>query len=166
MTRVNVERLRELLHYAPISGVFTWKVYRGRKAKAGDIAGDTSNSRGYRHIMIDGKSYKASCLAWLYMTGDWPSADVDHRDTDRLNDKWGNLRLATKSQNAANRSKPSHNTSGFKGVFLRKDTGKWSARISVRYRHIYLGCFETAQEAHEAYAAAAHQYFGEFARAA
>jgi hypothetical protein len=167
MTRITVERLREVLHYEPTTGVFTWLVYRGRKAKAGFVAG-TTGAQGYRQIIVDGAHYKANCLAWLYMTGKWPTGDVDHRDTDRLNDKWGNLRKATRSQNAANRKRHHNNSSGFKGVHFRKDRASrpWAASIGVNYHRHHLGFFETAQEAHAAYVAAAIKHFGEFARAA
>lgn len=166
MSRVNADRLRSLLHYEPDTGVFTWKVYRGRTAKAGDVAGTATNAQGYRCIMVDQTSYKANCLAWLYMTGEWPETDVDHRDGDRLNDRWGNFRLATRSQNCANRKKHSNNSSGFKGVHLKRASGKWAATICVNYKIHYLGSFETPEEAHESYVSAAQKYFGEFARSA
>lgn len=164
---ITAVRLRELLHYDPETGIFTWRVNRGRMAKAGFVAGTTS-LQGYRTLRIDASQYKANCLAWLYMMGKWPNADVDHRDGDRLNDKWGNLRLATRSQNAANRKTHSNNNSGFKGAHFRKDrrTRRWAASICVNYNQIHLGFFDTPEEAHAAYVIAAQKHFGEFARAA
>jgi hypothetical protein len=85
---------------------------------------------------------------------------------DRANDRLANLRLATSSQNAANKKKHSNNTSGFKGVHLRKGTSRWAAAIRVGQKRIHLGFFSTPEQAHAAYAAAAKEHFGEFARSA
>jgi hypothetical protein len=100
------------------------------------------------------------------MTGSWPLIDVDHRDTNRGNDRWENLRLATSSQNAANGKLRSTNKSGAKGVHYDKARGKWVARTMKDYRHIFLGRFGSIEEAQAAYAAASSEVFGEFAKAA
>jgi len=111
------QRVRFLLHYNPETGVFTRRVpVRAQpKAQAGDVAG-YRNPQGYIKIRIDGIQFMASRLAWLYQTGTWPLAIVDHRDGNRSNDAWDNLRLATRTQNNCNRGKQRVNTSGFKGV--------------------------------------------------
>lgn len=98
------------------------------------------------------------------MTGDWPPDDVDHRDLNKANNKWTNLRLATRSQNVANGARRTDNRSGFKGVTRRGN--KWEARIRAGGLLHYLGLFETTEAAHEAYCAAAAKLHGEFARAA
>lgn len=156
--------------YDPESGEFRWRGTlsgRGRNAKvaAGVLAG-CLDTRGYRIIGLDGKLYRAARLAWLYMTGEWPAARVDHEDLSHANDRWNNLRLATPSQNAANAGVWKSNTSGFKGVSLERRTGRWVAQISCDRRHIYLGSFDAPEEAHAAYVAAAKKHFGEFSRAA
>jgi hypothetical protein len=89
---------------------------------------------------------------------------VDHRDLDRTNNRWNNLRRATRSTNAANTRRQRNNTSGFKGVYPHHKTGRWYAQIRKDGRGYYLGSFATPQAAHEAYAAAARELFGEFAR--
>lgn len=91
-----------------------------------------------------------------------PSEKVDHRDLNGLNNCRYNLRLASSSQNAQNRTKYRNNTTGYKGVHLTR--GRWQARIIVNYKHISLGCYDTPEQAHEAYCKAAQKYFGEFAR--
>jgi hypothetical protein len=103
-------------------------------------------------------------LIWLYMTGEWPSDDIDHRDRDGLNNRWANLREATRSQNLANRCAQVNNAIGVKGVCLERATGRYLAYIKVAGRTIALGRFGTAEEASRAYMAAALQHFGEFAR--
>ena len=88
---------------------------------------------------------------------------IDHRDGDRANNRWDNLRCATRSENNANRALQRNNCSGFKGVSLK--SGKWRARIRKHGRLFALGVFQTPQAAHAAYVAAARRLFAEFARA-
>lgn len=89
---------------------------------------------------------------------------VDHIDTDSLNNRRANLRLATISQNNANRKRPKNNTSGYKGVYWDKKSEKWAAMISVDGRLRRLGSFDDPKDAYEAYCTAAKEYHGEFAR--
>ncbi len=89
--------------------------------------------------------------------------DIDHIDGNRLNNQRGNLRLATRSQNAANSKVPSNNTSGSKGVAWNEATHSWRAHIKVHEKLIYLGLFDTVKAAAFAYKIAAKRYFGEFA---
>lgn len=165
---ITQERLKQLLKYSPDTGLFYWRVDRGGK-RAGAIAGVVRPS-GYVAIGIDDKLWRAHQLVWLYMTGEWPPSFIDHRDLDRANNRWSNLRLATKSQNMANMGTPKHNSSGFKGVSRYRageSYGKpWQASIRKDNRSYALGQFATKEEAHAAYVAAAERLFGEFARAA
>jgi hypothetical protein len=158
---LTAERLRHVIHYDPVSGLFTWVMSRGT-AMAGNRAGSVHKPTGYRLIRIDGIKYRCARLAWLYMTGDWPPVEVDHRDLNFDNDRWLNLRAATQSQNSANRRRLRNNTTGHTGV-RRRRTG-WQARISVERRLITLGTFMTITEASAAYRAAKVEYFGEFGR--
>jgi hypothetical protein len=159
-------RLHEMLLYDGSTGDFTWRVRRG-KAHVGSQAGSlTRNGCGgtYRHIKVDGRLYKSHRLAWLYVYGRWPEADIDHIDGDGTNNRIANLREATRSQNCRNKSKQSNNKSGFKGVHWCANERKWRALIYVGGQKKSLGMFKTAEAAHEAYAAAAQQYHGEYAR--
>ena len=90
---------------------------------------------------------------------------TDHRDGDGLNNRRANLRLASKAENGRNSRMKSRNTSGFKGVHLHKETGKWRARISTGDKHVSLGLFATPEDAHAAYAKASAELHGEFSRA-
>jgi hypothetical protein len=161
------ERLKELISYDPLTGVFLWLVDRGGK-RAGDVAG--CRKRTYIAISVDDRIYRAHLLAWFYMTGEWPDPFVDHRDLDKHNNVWTNLRLATKSQNMANVGLIKSNKSGLKGVSRYRagePYGKpWQAQIQKDGRTIYLGHFATREEGHAAYVAAAEKFYGEFARAA
>jgi hypothetical protein len=128
----------------------------------GDRAGSLY-SNGYRNITIDGKRYGEHRLAFLYMTGKWPAKLVDHRDLNPSNNGWDNLRSANWSQNNAN--KHTRNRLGAKGVKQHATSGRFEASIRIAGKRRYLGTFDTVAEAAAAYATAANDAFGEFARA-
>lgn len=158
-------RLKYLLHYDPITGIFTWLQYRGGTARVGSVAG-TIGGRGYRYIFVDNRQYRDHRLAIFYMTGSWPLEQVDHVKGDRSDCRWEKIREASSSQNMANRKVGSNSTSGFKGVSFRKREGRWCARVQCGKKRHELGLFDTPELAHAAYVSAANEYFGAFARAA
>jgi len=92
-----------------------------------------------------------------------PDRQVDHVNRDGLDNRRSNLRLATPSQNQWNRERRSDNRTGFKGVFAHK-SGKWQALIKANRKHIYLGLFDSKEDAARAYDLAALLLHGEFAR--
>ena len=156
-------RLLECVIYDPDTGSFTCKIHQYKsKYHPGDILGSKS-SNGYLQIYIDGVPYLAHRLAWLYFYGEIPEHDIDHKDTDRLNNKINNLRKATRSQNLQNQSVKPSNTSGFKGVSFNKQKNKYEARIRVNGQRIRLGFYDSAEDAGRAYEEAAKLYHKEFA---
>lgn len=161
LANLSAERLRELLHYDETSGIFTWKRHK-YKSFIGRISGN--NHEGYVRITIDGSTYYAHRLAWLYVHGSWPSATIDHWDLDKSNNAINNLRDATHSQNCANVGTKSGNKSGYKGVSKQPNGCGWFARIRHNRKSIYLGNHKTAEEAHEAYKSAAAEIYGDFSR--
>lgn len=163
MSILSREDLVGLLHYAPDSGDFTWRVRPAAGVPEGSVAGTTLKS-GYRSIRIGRAGYRAHRLAFLYMTGHWPAGDVDHIDGDRANNRWANLREATRSQNMANRGATRTNPTGTKGVCWDEQRHGWRAAITVDRKRIHLGIFGDAAQAQEAYWLAARQHFGQFAR--
>lgn len=102
--QLTVVQLKELLHYNPETGVFTWARSVGQRARIGRVAGSKVPS-GYIKISVSKRVYSAHRLAWLYMTGSWPENEIDHVDNNPSNNAFSNLRAATKSQNAQNRGK-------------------------------------------------------------
>ena len=158
---ITSSEVRELLSYDPATGEFRWRRSR-RGLFAGTVAGNT-RAPGYRVIMIDGRTYYAHRLAWLYVHGGWPAYDVDHIDGDKDNNAISNLRQATVSENIRNRGKLSTNTSGVKGVCWNKKLGKWQASITLHRKQISLGYFDSIDDAARAYADAAYRLHGEFA---
>lgn len=158
-------RLLEVLSYDPETGEFV-RIQRTTNAvRVGQRAG-WLNPNGYRYIEVCGERFLAQRLAWFYVTGEWPPHEIDHKDCDRNNNRWSNLRKATRTQNSHNsRLKPS-STTGYKGVYFDKRYGKYAAKIRHHYTRLSLGYFDTAEEAHRAYVAKSTELYGEFARAA
>jgi hypothetical protein len=158
---ISVADLKAALHYDPDTGVFTWISSTGPRAVVGVTAGTTTME--YVWIKLHGRTYAAHVLAWFYMTGEWPSDQVDHRDGDTRNNRWGNLREATPQQNSSNRKVRYDSPFGITGVYASGK--KFIARINAGGEQIHLGTFDTVAEAANARAFAARDIFGEFARA-
>ncbi len=157
------ERLKSLLHYDPLSGAWTWVRSRGSVA-AGKICHYPGNEK-YLDIQIYGIAYKAHRLAFLYMRGAWPTEDSDHRDGNKNNGEWDNLRDASPSQNAMNAIMGPKSKLP-KGVTFRADMGLFRARIKTCGGRKTIGYFDCPAAAHFAYIIEADKIFGEFARAA
>ena len=146
------ERLREVLHYDPETGVFTWLVRTSTRIKVGDVAA-AADGRGYIVIGVDGVLYKSHRLAFLWMTGEWPPQFVDHINGVRDDNRWSNLRPATRSENNQNvRRARAGNRTGLLGVCRYRK--RFKAQIRVDGRNLCLGTFDTPEQAHEAYLAA------------
>lgn len=160
---LTAEYLRERVHYDPETGVFTRAVPGGNipiESEAGRASKRKDNT--YVTIQINGRRYGAHRLAWLYMTGEWPPALVDHKNTDRQDNHWDNLRCATRTQNNWNSNAGIRNTTGFKGVSLKR--GKYRARLMVNGKSTQLGTFDTPEAAHAVICAERTKQQGEFAR--
>jgi len=162
MTELTQEQLKSALHYNPETGGFTRLISTSSRANVGDIAG-TVMSIGYIEIMVKNKKYYAHRLAVLYMTGKWPSNQVDHINRTRDDNRWCNIRESNQSENCGNSSLRKDNTSGFKGVSWYNRDKKWEAGIMFKYKHIYLGRYKEKKDAAMAYNDKATELFGEFA---
>lgn len=89
--------------------------------------------------------------------------DTDHINGNGLDNRKANLRNSTKAQNQYNSKRPTHNTSGFKGVHFCNRQKKFIARIKVMGKLIHIGSFQTAEDAFSARCAAAERLHGGFA---
>lgn len=143
--------LKAMLHYDPDTGFFTHLRTSG-KAKAGNRAGAV-NWQGYVELRVLNKLFKAHQLAWLYMTGELPPKPLtlDHINGVRSDNRWCNLRLADRYQQTWNTTHHHDNQSGLKGAWPCKTTGRWQSLLNDGDNRIWLGRFDTAQEAHEAW---------------
>ena len=157
-------RLKELLHYDPDTGVFTWIANRQRPDMIGKVAGCAQN-QGYILISLDDEKHKGHRLAWLYVHGEMPQF-IDHKNRVKGDNRISNLRVATKSQNEQNKDLRSSNTSGKTGVYWSIAAKKWQAYIRFDGKMKYLGIFEDKEDAIAARRVAEAKYFGEFASAA
>jgi hypothetical protein len=147
------------MRYDRRTGVFFWLIRRGRAAP-GDIAG-CLDVWGYWIIGIDWEKHRRGRLAWFYVHGEWPEGELDHEDLIKHHDWISNLRLATQTQNNANRRTYRNNKSGFKGIYFW--AGRWRAMIRLDRRGIHIGMYDTPEEAHAAYCIKARELFGDFA---
>jgi hypothetical protein len=148
-TILTQQHLKTILHYDPVTGVFTWNIRPKQYISIGSIAGYTRPD-GYVDIKINNSNYKAHRLAWLYVHGNWPTCRIDHIDGNQSNNRIANLRDASSSENAQNRKRKSvDNKSGYLGVSRKYN--KWQALICIKGNRFYLGAYETPELAHYAY---------------
>lgn len=150
MPELTQSRLKELLHYNPDTGAFTW--ISKSHAYSNDCIGNEAGwyRGGYLYIGIDNKQPAAHLLAWLYMTGAMPEDQVDHQNHKKDDNRWSNIRAATNKINGRNLPFPARNTSGFVGVTWRKSDKTWQAAIKVDGKSIYLGRFDKKKDAIDA----------------
>lgn len=140
---------------------------QGGLIPTGSKAGSVETAKyNYKRIVLsvrrDGKQrmYRAHRVIWLLMTGSYPSGNIDHIDGDATNNRWDNLRIATQSENMANRSKQKNNTSGYKGV--SKHGSNWRAQLEIGGKKVIIGTYKTPEEAYQMYSAVSQQHNGEF----
>lgn len=119
------------------------------------------NDRGY---VVSGARVNGKALRMhRFLTSAPEGTEVDHINRNKSDNRRSNLRLATKDQNQWNRPRMKTNSSGYIGVYLHKDTGKWAAILSIGNRNRHLGLFFTPEEAASARDAAVLSHRGEFA---
>lgn len=156
-------RLKEVLSYDPLTGVFVSISQPGKRADLLGAVVGVGTATSYGHITIDGRSYKAHRLAWLYMHGVWPTDLLDHENLNKGDNRFKNLREADRSQNEQNKLPRCHNTSGVTGVYWNKCASKWQAYIKLDGRVRYLGIFVSFDEAAATRRKAEIDLFGDFA---
>lgn len=156
--------LREVFDYEPDTGLLLWR--RDRiKVKSGQRVGWFDKKDGYRYAYLDAITRKEHRFIWAYVTGEWPR-EIDHANGVRSDNRWSNLRVATRSQNRANSRLPKNNTSGHKGVYWSVSCGKWVAMLGVNKKRKTLGRFSVLEDAVRTYEEAAKRAFGRFYREA
>lgn len=149
--------MKDKLAYDPNTGIFTWRTAHGQRCKIGAPAG-TLHPDGYVVIETGGKGYRAHRLAWYFMTGEWPSGQIDHIDGVRHNNRWANLRDVSAQLNTQNqRGATKRNKCGFLGVYPHVTAGKWRAQITANGKKTHIGLFDSPELAHAAYVSVKRQ---------
>ncbi len=100
----------------------------------------TIDNNGYAVVNVLGTKFQAHRLAWLFVTGNWPTGDLDHKNTNKLDNGFENLREVTHSQNMQNASLSKRNKTGIKGVSYHKASGGYQADIrsnGVKYNKYF-----------------------------
>ncbi len=157
---ITQEYLKSILHYDPETGVFMW--IEAKKGRQLETPIGSKNYKGYLLLYINDRLHRCHRLAWLYMTGKWPDNHIDHINNIKNDNRWSNLREANNQLNHYNLLKPKNNTSGAKGVRKLK-TGKYQARIKYDQKEIYLGVYNTLEEASNVYLNKAKELAAQFA---
>ena len=160
---LTAQYVRSIFDYDPQTGILTRKkcdLYHPQKV--GKPAGFRRVDGGIG-VKINRREYRAHRIIWLIMTGEWAETEIDHRDRDPSNNRWANLRLATRSQNAANQKLFKTNKTGFKGVTVDPKNGRYRACIVFKGKKYHLGQFATAEKAHAVRYIWAKELYGEFA---
>ena len=123
------------------------------KHKVGTQAGRIQK-KGYRELAVNGVRILEHRLVWLWKHGVYPKGQLDHKDRCRTNNHIDNLHEANQLINGKNLTIKSNNTSGINGVrqegFYKNGDEKWSAKIKVNYKTIFLGNYRNKQSAIEA----------------
>lgn len=175
-TKIPIEKLRSLLRYDPETGMLFWrerpsglfKLVRDANAWNARFAlkeAFTQTSKwGYKVGLISGLPYRAHRVAWTIQTGAWPKNDIDHVNGNRPDNRFCNLREATRSENNRNTSARSKSTSQFLGVCWTTERSKWLVRAKINGRVRHIGSFKSEIDAARAYDEVARKHFGDFAR--
>lgn len=179
MSSLTTAYIRECLDYDPKCGSLmwrrrprihfktegAWKLFLARHA--GRVAGSL-DAYGYQTVKINGKRYKAHRIAWALIEGidfdDVPS-EIDHINLRKNDNRADNLRPATGSENCSNTAVRADNSSGHKGVDFHSGNDKWRARIMKNGKSVFLGWFNSVEEA-EAARSKAQSLHGEYGRLA
>jgi len=163
--KLTIDEVRARFNYDADTGIISYKIAPPNQSQrlVGVEAGyirDTKYGK-YRVVKIGSAAVYVHRLAWFWVFGVWPSGLIDHKNGDKLDNRWENLRPASQSQNKSNGERYANNTSGYKGVTQMKN--RWRAQITFKQRVYYLGLFDTPEQAHEAYVAKATELQGQFA---
>jgi len=154
MKELTQNRLKELLHYNPDTGIFSYKIRggKGKRLTCGHM------HEGYMRMTVDGKRYMTHRLIWLYVYGHLPKEQIDHKNQNKSDNRISNLRAVDARGNCKNRPLRKDNKSGFNGVCWIKRLGKWASQVNNGHTNVTLGMFLNKEDAINARKAADVQY--------
>lgn len=155
---ITQELAHELFEYR--EGALYWKVKPSRGVEVGDKVGYI-HPTGHRRFMYKRKGYAVHRIIWLMHYGDMPS-EIDHKDTDKLNNSIENLRIAN-NRNQQNVGLRLDNTTGSKNVYWNKIAKKWAVIVSAGKKRHNLGYFKDLELADLVATMAREKYHGAYA---
>lgn len=160
MLELRYEEVARLFTYDREAGVLYWRIRDRNTIRRKYVAGSSKGTRdGYRQVNIKGKKYKAHRIIMMLCFGHIPeNAEIDHINHVRDDNRLCNLRFVTRSENRKNQSVSSKNTSGVTGVYFSKAKKQYVAQICVDWKVIYLGSYDTLEDAAEARRQADRKY--------
>ena len=138
-------RLRQVLDYNPATGIFVWRLKLKHSKPIGSVAGTLRGN--YLQIGIDRRRYYAHRLAWFYVTGCWPTKQIDHINRSGLDNRIDNLRDVSASTNCRNTKR----TNSYGQGVARNRGATWRAQIHINDKSVFLGNYLSAAEAETAF---------------
>jgi hypothetical protein len=137
--------LQQILHSDLNTGIWGWKqAFRHSPQLVNQQAG-TLTRQGTRRLQINGRSYYAHQLAFLYVLGKWPKGEIDHINHKPDDNRWSNLKESNSHEKSCNRRKPKSNTSGYRNVSWQKRKQKFESKIQVNKKPVHLGVFKSLE---------------------
>lgn len=174
MKTMDIECLKSLISYNPLTGEFFWK-FRSREefnsdrifkswnsTYSGKKCGSLTNK--YLTVRVKNSMYYCHRLAWAIHFGEWPEDDIDHINMDKTDNRISNLRLVSRGQNMANMRATKANKSGFIGVHWAKREGRWVSSITIDHKCKFLGHYDDPVSAAKAYNEECAKVHGDFAK--
>ena len=165
---LTIEIVRELLHYNPNTGDLFWKERplkyfknevdarkwnhrnAGKKAFTCTIRNKKYDTLKSKQGSIFNKKYYAHRIIWLYYYGRWPKHQIDHINHDATDNRIINLREVSGFENQKNRTLNKNSKTGHTGVSWYENLNKYRARIKINSKTIWLGSYDSLEEAVEA----------------
>jgi hypothetical protein len=163
MKKHTYQEVSQVLEYNPSTGRFHRKINTSANGRVGLVKGYINNA-GYRKTSVLDYQYYDHHLAWLLHYKEWPQKQIDHINNNKSDNRIKNLRLATVSQNAMNRSFQKNNISKEKCIHWKREKKKYLVRIGVNRKYLQFGYFKTIEEAIVARDRAIKKLHGEFAK--
>lgn len=152
----------EAFNYDPLTGEVTWRLDRPREhfktqgayqrylnLQAGRPIRASTNFYGYFVVGLNNAVLAVHRIAFVVMTGSFPTQHVDHIDGNPLNNIWTNLREVSQAVNTRNQKLNKRNRSGYAGVYHIKRDNRWASQVKVDGVITRLGAFDTPEEAYQ-----------------
>jgi hypothetical protein len=147
----DIAYLRQRFRYEPETGKLYWRPHaaasRAWNTRYAGVEAAGAHNAGYFRVSLDGVKQLAHRVAWAVHFGVWPTAQIDHINGDRRDNRVLNLRAVSNAVNSRNAACPKNNTSTVVGVAWVPKRQKWLARIMTRNANKFLGYYDNIEDA-------------------